>query len=379
MLTDSDLVRRPTTAVISRSALRSNLAFIARRIGPERQIMAVVKANAYGHGLIETARTLVDGGAHRLGVAFLEEGIALRRAGLSCPILVLGGLIGNQVRHFLEHDLELCGASPHKLRQIDTIAAEMGVRAKVHLLVDTGMERLGIHAETACRLLEAAASASCVDVVGVFSHLARSEEPDPSPTLRQLERFGTVLDRLSDFGLEGALKHIANSGGVLHHGEDLWLDMVRPGLALYGVGPRGPVDGLQPAMRLESRVVYFKVVPAGAGVGYGATWHAPCDTRLATVPIGYGDGYPRALSNRGQLGIRGQLYPVVGTVTMDATMVDLGPKGTAYNEDGVLVFGRDGGLCIPVEAVARAAGTIPYEILCAVSPRVPRFYVDEAL
>lgn len=376
VLGDPSLARRPTTAFVSRAALRHNLGLVRDRIGPHRQVMAVVKANAYGHGLIETARTLVTAGIDALGVAFLEEGIALRRAGVRVPILVLGGLIGNQVRHFIENDLDLTGASPFKLRQIDEVARSLGRTARVHLLVDTGMERLGIHAENAERLLDAAAAAQSIEVVGLFSHLAQSEASDPGPTAHQLRRFDRVVRLLEPFGLRQVRCHLANSGGVLCHGSELWYDMVRPGLCLYGVGPRGPHPDLEPAMRLETRVVYFKVVPRGAGVGYGATWRADHDTRVVTLPVGYGDGLPRALSNRGLCIIRGRRVPFVGTVTMDATMVDVGPQGTAYNDDPAILFGKGQGTEVRVEELAERAGLIPYEILCGLSQRVPRVYED---
>ena len=375
VLDDERLVRRPTTAYVDLDALRHNVEYIRQRVGQNRQVMAIVKANAYGHGLIRTSKAFLDFGVDALGVAFLEEGIALRRAGVRAPILVLGGLVGNQVRHFLEHDLDLTAASPFKLRQIESVAGELGRKARVHLKFDTGMERLGVHWYSADDLLHAAAQARHIEVVGIFSHLASSEDTDRSFTELQIERFQRVLRRSLEFPFPKARAHLANSGGILFHEDSSLFDMVRPGLMLYGISPRGTCPSLRPAFRLETRVVYFKVVRAGSPLSYNGSWVAPCDTRVVTLPIGYGDGYFRALSNRAEVLIRGVRRPVVGRVTMDATMVDLGPDGTAFNGDPVVLVGSDGkGEAIHVEELATWAATIPYEILSSVSARVPRVY-----
>lgn len=373
---DERLARRPTTAFVSVGALRHNVAVVRDIVGRHRRIMAVVKANAYGHGLVRTSKVLLESGVDALGVAFLEEGIALRRAGIRQPILVLGGIIGNQVRHFIEHDLDVTAASPFKLRQIEEAASALGRRARAHLKIDTGMERLGIHWDTADVLLEAAAQAEHVDVVGLFSHLAQAENLDSTYTELQLDRFAGVLERAAQRGLLPLTAHLANSAGLLYHPETLF-DMVRPGLILYGVGPRGPDPRFRPALRLETRVVYFKVVRKGSAVSYDGTWTAPFDTRVVTLPVGYGDGYMRALSNRAHVIVRGVRRPVVGRVTMDATMVDIGPEGSAYNGDPVVLLGEGEGLSVPVEELAEWAGTIPYEVLTSISARVPRVYIED--
>ena len=377
VLDDAGLARRPTTAYVSRSALEANVRLVRERIGRGRSIMAVVKANAYGHGLVPASRTLLELGVERLGVAFLEEGIALRRAGITAPILVLGGLIGNQARHFIEHDLEITAASPLKVRQLDQAARLAGRRARVHLLFDTGMERFGVHWDNAELLYNQVRASSFIDVVGVLSHLAQAEALDPAFTQLQRARFEAVWAARGALpGDREPMAHLANSAGVLLHGDSLLYDMVRPGLALYGIGPRGPFPGLRPALRLETRVAYFKVVRAGSPVSYDGTWAPVVDTRVVTLPVGYGDGYLRSLSNRAQVVLRGRRHPVVGRVTMDATMVDIGPEGTGYNGDPVLLIGRQGEAEVRVEELAKWADTIPYEILTAISARVPRVYVD---
>lgn len=379
ILDDNQLVRRPTTAIVHLEALRHNVSVVRSMVGPEREIMAIVKANAYGHGLVRTAQAFLAFGVDRLGVAFLEEGIALRRAGIEAPILVLGGIIGNQVVHFLEHDLEITAASPFKLEQIEEVSRRVGRRARVHLKFDTGMERLGVHWDSAEKLLEAAARVRHVEVVGLFSHLSESENRDPTRTREQEDRFRYVLALTRRYDLPVLRTHLSNSGGLLYHPET-WFDMVRVGLVLYGIGPRGPDPRLRPALSLVTRVVYFKVVRTGSRVSYDGTWEARKDTRVVTLPVGYGDGYSRALSNRAEVLVRGRRCPVVGRVTMDATMVDIGPEGTAYNGDEVMLIGEQAGPDdhagrIHVEELAEWSGTIPYEVLTSISARVPRIYI----
>ncbi len=374
---DEDVLR-PTHLEVDLSAIEHNLSVIRAHVAGA-QVMPILKANAYGHGLVPVARRVEALGVPCLGLAFLEEGIRLRRAGIRAPILVLGGVLGDQIPLFLEHDLMLAASSVDKLAAIDGHAGARGVRAKVHLKVDTGMERIGVHWYTAEKLLEASLRCANVDVVGIFSHLASSDEADPTFTRLQLERFQQVLSFYERRSLPTPTRHLANTGAVLQHPET-WLDLVRPGLALYGCWPSPDVPRdlpLRRAMRWVSRVVFFKVVEPGAGVSYGSTWRPEQRTRVVTVPVGYGDGYPRALSNRAQVLIRGQRYPVVGRVCMDQLMVDLG-WGTAYNGDEVVLLGDspEGGEPITAEEIAGWAGTIPWEVLTNINTRVQRIYVD---
>lgn len=367
---------RPTVAVVEEAALRHNIRWLSEHV-EGRPIMAVVKANAYGHGLVPTSRALLDAGVQSLGVAFLEEGLALRRAGIRAPVLVLGGIIGNQIRHFLEHDLMMAASSPFKIQQIEDVARALGKTAQVHLAVDTGMGRIGVQWDTAAALFEAAARACHLEVRGVFSHLADAESEDPSFTRVQLERFSQALRWYEDRSLPTPLRHLANSAGVLAH-PSTWLDLVRPGISLYGVPPcrrLAEVAPLQPALSLFTRVVYFKVVRRGRSVSYDRTWTADQDTRVVTLPVGYGDGYPRRLSNRGHVFIRGERWPVIGRVTMDAIMVSLGADGTAYNGDVALLLGRFQGNEITALDLADQLETIPYEVLTQINTRVPRVHL----
>ena len=368
---------RPTRAIVDLDAIAGNWRAIRAHAGVP--VMAEVKANAYGHGLVPVARHLQAQGAECFGVAFVEEGVALRRSGITVPILVMGGIFGPQVAQFLEHDLELTVSSLSKLRQVEAAAEAAGRKAVVHLKIDTGMGRIGVGAGSAGGFIEAAVASRWCRVRGVYSHLACADDPQSPMTGQQLERFADACAHFDRLGAPMPVRHLANSGGVLHFPQAR-LDMVRPGILLYGVLPdpasRATVAE-RPALSLVSRVVYFKVLAAGRTVGYGATWTAERETRVVTVPIGYGDGWPRALSSRGEVLIHGRRHPVAGRICMDQFMVDIG-DGSAWGGDRVVLVGTQDGEAITVEDVASAAGTIPYEILVQLNERIPREYVGGA-
>lgn len=366
---------RPTIVEVNLAALEANIRAVRSLVG-ERRIMASVKANAYGHGLIRMSEELLRRGVDELGVAFLEEGIALRKAGITAPILVMGGILGNQISHFLRWDLQLTASSVYKLKQIDQTAGALGTRAKVHLKIDTGMGRIGIRSEHAHTLFDAMFDTSHCDLIGVFSHFASSHNPDDPFTQTQLERFNRALEYFPQHGLPYPVRHIANSGAVLQNPE-AYFEMVRPGIMLYGVYPDKSTTRsvvLKPVLSFKTRVVYFKVVPKGNRIGYDHTWEAVSDTRIITLPVGYGDGYPRALSNKGEVLLRGKRYTIAGRISMDQCMVDIG-QDSGYNDDEVVLIGEQEGERVSVEEVAEWAGTIPYEILANISTRVPRRYV----
>lgn len=369
-------VLRPTQVEVDLSRLTANYRAIQAHVAPAA-VMPILKANAYGHGLVEVARHMGRLGAPYLGVAFLEEGILLREAGLTTPILVLGGIIGNQVPLFLAHDLTLTASSIEKLGQIEEAARQMGVRAKVHLKIDTGMERIGVHWYSAASLLEASLACDHLEVEGIFSHFANADAADPSHSRLQLDRFNGVLDFYRLRGLPSPpLRHMANSAAIAGF-RPSHLDMVRAGILLYGVYPSAEVPrtiDVSPALSWKSRVVYFKVVLPDHPISYGSTWRSDHPVRVVTVPVGYGDGYFRGLSNRAEVIIRGKRYPVAGRVCMDQLMVNIEWE-TAYNGDEVILIGEsDGGATITVEELAEWAGTIPWEILTNVNTRVPRVY-----
>jgi len=368
-------VMRPTVVEVSLARLTENLGAIETAVAPAA-VMPIVKANAYGHGLVEVARHLVTQGARRLGVAFLEEAVALREAGVALPILVMGGILGNQIPLFLRHGLTLTASSVDKLRQIDAAARDLGVTARVHLKIDTGMERIGVHYYNAHGLLERAAECRHTVVEGIYSHFANADADDLASARLQLARFLDVLQWYDKHGAAPPLRHMANSGAILQLRES-HLDLVRPGILLYGVYPSAEVRrtiAVRPALAWKSRVVYFKVVTPGHPVSYGSTWQSDHPVRMVTVPVGYGDGYFRALSNVARVIIRGRKYPVVGRVCMDQIMVNIEWE-TAYNGDEVVLLGAAGDETITCEDVAGWAGTIPYEVLTNINTRVPRLYV----
>jgi alanine racemase len=364
---------RPTYAVVSLSRLRANLAAVKAHVAPAR-VMAILKANAYGHGLGAVARCLAAQ-AEAFGVALVEEGIALRRLGIENPILVMGGTWTRQIPLFLEHRLTLTVPSLARLRDVEQAAAADGTRASVHLKIDTGMERIGVHHYTALSLLEEAARSPHVEVEGIYTHLANADAEDLSHARLQLERFQEVLGFYERRSLPMPTRHIANSAAILRMKES-HLDLVRPGILLYGVYPFPGAPRtveVRPALAWKSRVVYFKVVDAGSPVSYGSTWKSDHPVRVVTVPVGYGDGYFRSMSNRAQVVLRGARHPQVGLICMDQAMVNI-EWGTAYNGDEVVLIGEQGGARVTVEELALWAGTVPYEILTAINDRVPRLY-----
>ena len=374
----SNGVVRPTAVTVNLTRMTENYLAIKTAVAPAK-VMAVLKANAYGHGLVEIAKHVAALGVPYIGVAFLEEGILLREVGIETPILVLGGILGNQIPLFLQHDLTLPASSVEKLTNIDKAAAKMGVIAKVHLKIDTGMERIGVHYYSAHTLLEAALTCQHCDVEGIYTHFANSDAADLRSARLQLERFNEVLSFYEKRGLERPpLCHTANSGAILQLPE-AHFDMVRAGIVLYGVYPSAEVRqtiAVRPALRWTSHVVYFKVVQPEHPVSYGSTWQTDHMVRLVTVPVGYGDGYFRSMSNRAEVIIRGKRYPIVGRVCMDQIMVNI-EWDSAYNGDEVVLIGESGDASIRCEDLAAWASTVPYEILTNINTRVPRIYIND--
>jgi alanine racemase len=376
--TASTTVLRPTHLEVNLSRLRQNYRVIARRVSPAR-VMPVLKANAYGHGLVAVAKMLEGEQPFALAVAYLEEALRLREAGVRTAVLVLGGLVGAQIPRFLEHDLTLTASSVDKLLAIEECAAAKGVKARVHLKVDTGMERIGTHWYSAERLLEASLRVRNVEVEGIFTHFANADALDLAHARLQMERFQEVLRFYEKRSLPRPLRHVANSGAILQMPES-YLDVVRPGILLFGSSPTTELAltlDVKQALRWLTQVVFFKVVKAGNPVSYGSTWSPRVDTRVITLPVGYGDGYMRAMSGQAEVIVRGRRVPVVGRICMDQIMADIG-AGTAYNGDEVLLLGEsaDGAASIRIEELAVWANTIPHEILTNINTRVPRVYTD---
>jgi alanine racemase len=355
--------------VIDLDALAANLRWV-RRVVAGRRILAVVKADAYGHGLLPVARRLALEGVDGFCVALAEEGLALREAGIDLPVLVLNGIYGDAHGAVLAAGLTPVVYDP---RDVDAFAEAAGDGvAEVHLALDTGLHRLGVLPAELGAMLDRLDERPTVRVSGVMTHFA-SAESDPGETAAQLARFDAGLETLRSRGHAPRTLHAANSAGALFEARSR-LDLVRAGLVLFGVGP-GPGLPLVPAMTVVTTVVRSAVVPAGGRVGYGGTFTAPSDRRVATLAMGYGDGYPWRLSGRGEVLIRGVRCPIVGRVSMDLTGVDVSdlPFEVDRGEEAV-VLGIQGDEWIRAEELAAWSDTLAYEVLCRISPRVPRVY-----
>jgi len=374
----SNEIVRPTLVEVDLNRLASNFQAIRQHVAPSK-VMPILKANAYGHGLLRTAQLMESLNADYIGVAVLEEGILLRQNGIRMPILVLGGILGNQVPGFLKHDLSITASSIDKLSQVDEIATQLGVRAKVHLKIDTGMERIGVHYYNADNFLESALKCKGISLEGIYSHFANADQTDLADARRQLERFQEVLYFFEKHSLPPPpMRHMANSPAILQLPE-AYFDMVRPGILLYGVYPSFQIARtihVRPALSWKSRVVYFKVILPEHPVGYGSTWQTDHMIRAVTAPVGYGDGYFRSMSQKAQVILRGKKYPVVGRISMDQIVINI-ERDSAYNDDEVILIGESGSESITCEDLAEWAGTIPYEILTNINTRVPRIYTGE--
>jgi alanine racemase len=368
---------RPTFLEVDLSILKQNLANIRSHVHPAK-VMTVLKANAYGHGVDGVAQSLA---AHSdyIGVAIAEEGMHLRSIGVQTPILVMGGTLAQQIPLFIEHQLTLTVSSLELLEAAEAIASGAGARLKVHLKVDTGMERIGVHEYEARSFLEKSLACPHLDIEGIFTHFANSEAADRSHAQLQLGRFNEVLAFYTQRRIPGPkLRHMANSGAILQLPES-HMDMVRAGLMLYGVypGPDAPrsVD-VSPALAWRSRIVHSKITLAGRPVSYGSTWAPERDSQILTIPCGYGDGYFRRMTNRAQVIIRGKKYAQVGRICMDQFMVNAIDDEFSTGEEVLLLGKASSGEAITVEDLAQWAGTSEYEILTNISARVPRVFVS---
>ncbi|MCA0308212.1 MAG: alanine racemase [Actinobacteria bacterium] len=355
--------------------LRANLDAVRARVGG-RAVLAAVKADAYGHGAIEVSRMIErTGAADWLGVATVGEGLELRAAGITLPVLKLSVARGEEVAAAVAAGLTLCVVDEDSILEAGAAATALGTTASVHLKVDTGMRRIGCEPELAPSLAQRVDATPGVRLEGLFSHLPISDSPRGEEFTRgQVALFARTAREVEAARGPVPLKHLANSGAVLGH-PDTWFDLVRPGIMIYGAYPdpeAARTVPLLPALEWRTRVSFVKRVPAGETVGYGRTWTAPRDTWVATVPVGYGDGYSRLLSNRGRMLVRGGSYPIAGRVCMDQTMIDLGPDTDVAVGDEVVLVGRSGTDEITTSEVAGLMGTIPYEVTCLITRRVGR-------
>lgn len=365
---------RSVWAEVSLDNIAYNVRQFRSLIGPGCELMAVVKANGYGHGALETAYTMIAHGTNWLAVALPEEGVRLRRGGITAPILVLGAVSADELDVCVTHDLAVTVFEPHIAHLLSKAAVDQQRPAKVHIKVDTGMGRLGLLPKDFLYLLELVQSLPALEIQGVFTHFARADEPSLEYTRWQWGRFQGVWRDLKAHSTAIPLIHAANTAATLFFPESR-LDLVRVGLGLYGLYPdaRRPIK-LKPALSLKTRVAFVKRVPAGSAISYDSTYVSWKETSIVVLPIGYADGLRRGLSNRGNVLIRGQYCPIVGRVTMDHTLVDVGDLPVSIGDE-VILIGSDGRNEISADTWAQHLDTINYEITCMLSSRIERVYL----
>ncbi len=364
-------------AEIDLDALSHNVDQLMQRVRPGTQVLAVVKADAYGHGAVPVARSLsAHPGLWGFGVGDSNEALELRAAGIDRPILVLGTIIPEEVPQVVSHDVQVCIHSADRIESLEAESLRQGRRTRVHLMADTGMGRLGAQPPRALELARRLAGSPGLELVGLATHVSASRPGHPF-TVVQKDRLDRMLAALAAEGIAPPLVHFANTAAILGD-VGTGLPLVRPGISLYGVvgaEMASLAPALQPVMSLRTQVVYLKDVPAGTPVGYNGTHVTARPTRIATLPIGYNDGLAYRLSNCGCVLVRGRRAPIVGSISMDYTMIDVGEVPDVGVGDTVTLIGADGDQRITVTELARLAGTIPYEIACSVGKRVRRVYL----
>lgn len=364
-------------ANIDLDAIYENVVQAKKLLAPGTKMMAIIKADGYGHGAVEIARE-IDELVDAYGVAILEEGIELRQAGFTKPILILGYTCPEQYEPMIKYDIATAVFTLDMAEKISKTAQRLYKAGKIHLKLDTGMSRIGFPLnEKAKQEILAISRLPMVEIEGCFSHFARMDETDKTKAMEQFQKYQEFTKELEKAGIVIPIKHISNSAGIMEMPE-VHLDMVRDGICLYGLYPSDEVDKkrlpLKPAMALKSRVSYVKELDAGVEIGYGGTYTTEKTTRVATIPVGYADGYPRCLSNRGCVLILGQRAPILGRVCMDQFMVDVTDIPGVKTGTEVTLFGRDGQEEITVEEISEMAYSFNYEFVCDVGKRVPRVF-----
>ncbi|MCK4619550.1 MAG: alanine racemase [Desulfobacterales bacterium] len=368
-------------AEVDLKAIAHNIRELRSITNPKARFMAVVKANAYGHDIIEVARRSLENGAEALGVANIEEGIQLRKAGIDAPVLIFGYTSPIHVKKLIELDLTQTVYSYETSEKLSQAATAYGKKIKVHIKVDTGMGRLGLLRgikDNSLSEVESISRLPMLELEGIYTHFATADKSDRSYAGKQFEIFMDFLNQLRIAGLEIAVTHAANSAAIINMPET-HLDMVRAGISIYGLYTSEEVDrsiiNLKPAMALKTKIIHLKKVPAGFKVSYGTTYETEKPTTIATVSIGYADGLNRLLSSKGRMLVCGQSAPIVGRICMDMTMLDVGEIPEIVMEQEVVVFGKQGNSSITVDEIASTINTINYEVVSTIMERVPRIYL----
>ncbi|MDD5644179.1 MAG: alanine racemase [bacterium] len=365
-----------TWAEIDIPILRNNIRVIAKRAGKGTDIMAVVKCNAYGHGAVEVSKEAVKLGVKALGVSSLSEGIELRNVFADVPIIVLSAGMSGQAKEFIKYGLSPVICSWQMVNALSEEARAGGTKARIHIKIDTGMGRIGVWHEQADEFVREVYKVPGIVIEGVCSHFATADEKDLEFARRQLKWFVDFLEKIKDIPVR--FKHISNTGGIFNL-PAARLNMIRPGLSIYGVSPSDFVKGsgeFRPVLSLKTKIAFIKEIPKGRTLSYGRTFVTDRKMKVATLPVGYGDGYPRLLSNRGYVLIGGKRARILGTVTMDQMMVDISGIKNVKVEDVAVLIGRQGREEITAREVASMADTIPYEIFTSINKRVQRVYID---
>lgn len=383
MTLSADKLLRPTWVEITLSKLQRNYEGV-RKLAGSRKVMAVVKADAYGHGAVPVAKSLAACGVDWFGVATVEEALELRAAGIGQPVLLLGGLYMSDPAHLIEYRLTPSVSSTARLDTYAQCARRYGRPIEFHLKIDTGMGRLGLPPDRLASFVEHYRELEGLHLKGFLTHLASAEDLVASQTEEQSGRFRAALERLHSFKIDPEWVHVSNSAALLA-GLDFPENLVRIGALLYGYClplsfPRGretpELPEFEPVLTFKSRVVFLKDVPSGAPLGYGASFHTRRPSRIATVPVGYADGLSRALSNRGRAIVRDHCAKIVGNISMDLSLLDVTDIPGVAVGDEITLIGKSAHCSITASEIARDLGTVPYEVLCSIGKRVPRLYVD---
>jgi alanine racemase len=377
---DSELypMHRPTYAEIDLNAIAENIRTIRRAVGPGVKIMPAVKADGYGHGSVKVSRTALDAGANILGVASVEEAVELRDGGIDAPILILGCSMSDSADEIVESGISATVCDLNIACDLAAAAVRRQKKAHVHIKVDTGMGRIGAPVEKAIELVTALVGLPSIEVDGIFTHFPSSDETDRSFTEEQICIFKGLLSELNSCGIAPPFAHAANSAAVMDYPTS-YFDLVRPGLAVYGWYPSPEVGRkieVHPSLTFRTRIVFMKELPPGKTVSYGRAFTTTRRTKVATLPVGYADGYDRRLSNCGEVAVKGHRAPVIGRVCMDQILVDVtNVPDVALGDDVILLGG--GYDYLSVERVAEMLGTIPHDVITSIGKRVPRVYVGE--
>lgn len=372
-------MHRPTWVEIDLNALKHNLLAIKKQVGQHVKIMGIVKADAYGHGDYEVSRVLLNNGVEMLGIAIIEEGIALRGKGIESPLLILGGIFEEQINDIIQYNLT---PTVYNLKLADTLskkAIHFNKVVKVHVYIDTGMGSIGVRYDRAVEFVRSLHGMKSLMIDGIYTHCSCSDEEASEYTNLQIKRFKDILAALNTVRVSIPLKHMANSGAILSY-PNAYFNMVRPGLSLYGLYPSEEIPniiGIRPVMSFKTRVIHIKDMEAGDAVSYGRTYKITKPTRVATLPLGYDDGYNRLLSNQGKVIIKGVKAPIIGRICMDQCFVDVTDIKDISVGDEVVLYGSQGKETISVESIAKQLYTIPYEVTCNISKRVPRIYINQ--